>query len=675
MGSVLGDENGDNEANITVIKKTLNKLCMDASRQQLCASIRGLVFTMNCVVAEAYLFANFHVTRCLSEPAFDVVCLPKLDRNFYYRCLLAVSKSNVRKGTLGKSLTDSMDAFDALRPMGWSKTDVRPWGQVIADISIQMATMACNSVWANVDRVVVKYLRLKHPALKKHFVKIVRAVVHYPKSDVDKIIPSQYGHAAQVKKVVSHLRLLLPLPTGHQFNTRAHLTMRLFHSVLSELVAATSPTSSSSSNRRLRLFSLLPCKSGFTMSYVPISSMTLMKLLSMGDKPLERIRGDGRDEDHSKLWRKYFNVGGVETRASRFDNRILSDGKGVSIQMRRKCGGGEGASAMDVAGYPKDVSIGECLHATTHRDAQYAGVDPGMTDIVTVAFSTGGVKSYSSSHFSDAAGYKTSKRRTDKWNAETADLVRSIPPPTTSSVEGMQHHVRGYLAALPTLLQHRASKGYRSMRFLRFVGKQKAIEKVCDVIAPKGMTTVVGFGNWSNQGSGISRPCSGPLKEIRKRLSRRQNVLFKNVDERNTSCTCHGCFHKLVNMKADSVRWRKAVPGGDGSLADASAESTARVKTVVKNVKVHKVLHCSNSVKSAPNVRCGTTWNRDANAAKNILLLLTTWIEGRERPAAFCVPSNNTVSREAKGCTRPIDPTSGSVGSTRSLSLGPAFNS
>jgi hypothetical protein len=81
---------------------------------------------MNQVVAEAYLFANFHVTRCLDDPAFDVECLPKLDRNFYYRCLLAVSRFNIQKGTLGESLTTSMDAFDGLRPEGCPKTEVKP---------------------------------------------------------------------------------------------------------------------------------------------------------------------------------------------------------------------------------------------------------------------------------------------------------------------------------------------------------------------------------------------------------------------------------------------------------------------------------------------------------------------------------------------------------------------
>ena len=290
--------------------------------------------------------------------------------------------------------------------------------------------------------------------------------------------------------MINHLRSLLPPSTGKQFNTRAHLTMRLFHSVLAELVSS----SSSEPNRRApRLFSLLPRKIGFTISYIPISSMTFMKILSMGKTPLEKIRGDGRLEDHDRLWRKYFNIGSVETKASRFDCRIITDGKGVSIQMRRELG----QCLMETSGYPKDSSIGECLNATTHRNARCVGVDPGMTDIATVAFSSGGgTQSFSSSHFSHKAGYKTSKRRTDKWNVETSELVKSIPTSMTTSMDGLERHVQAYLGALPTLLQHRTNKGYRSMRFFRYVGKQKAIEEVCDMIAPRDTPTIVGFGKW-----------------------------------------------------------------------------------------------------------------------------------------------------------------------------------
>ena len=360
------------------------------------------------------------------------------------------------------------------------------------------------------------------------------------------------------------------------------------------------------------------------MAYVPISSMMFVKLLRMGS--MKVIRGDGRTEDIPKLWRQFFNVNAVETRNSKFDYRITTDGKGVSIQMKVAS-----LDLYDAKGYPRDADPVSCSLAI--EEGLGVGVDPGMTDVATCAFSNGDVKTFSSSRFSQSSGYYTSARRTTKWNAENAEMVASIPSSKVTSIEGMSAHVRGYLSVLRQLLEHRATRGYRSMRFFRYAGKQKTIEKVCDMIAPRDKIVVVGFGNWSNSGCGISRRCSGPVKEIRQRLSRRSNVMFKNVDEFKSSCTCNTCFERLVNMKASSVK-RKRAENGEWE------------KVVVMNGKVHKVLHCHNSV-------CGATWNRDANAAKNILLLLDAWMDGRERPLPF---RRNTVSPEASGAQYRVHP-------------------
>lgn len=53
-----------------------------------------------------------------------------------------------------------------------------------------------------------------------------------------------------------------------------------------------------------------------------------------------------------------------------------------------------------------------------------------------------------------------------------------------------------------------------------------------------------------------------------------------------------------------------------------------------------------------------------------------TWVAGKERPAAFCVPSQNTIttSREATEMLRPVDPPLGSIGHTRLLSSGISLN-
>eukprot|EP00798_Chlamydomonas_sp_ICE-L_P003340 gene3340-biopygen21104 len=333
------------------------------------------------------------------------------------------------------------------------------------------------------------------------------------------------------------------------------------------------------------------------------------------------------------LWRKYFNVRAVETQSVRFGGRILTDGKAVSIQMKR-----DTADIFeDAEGFPKDATVNACNEAVTYKGARRVGVDPGMTDIVTIASDNTKkeIRSFSSAKFSEMAGYNT-------------------------NLEG---HVKSYLAALPVLLTHRFDKGYRSMRFLRFMGKQKTIEEVCNTIAPRNEVTVVGFGNWSNQGYGIRLSCSGPIKEIRQRLSRRENVLFKNVDEYKTSCTCHGCFNRLVNMKATSTlwRWRKVTENG--------VEVNRRVKEVVNNNKVHKVLHCCNSVPSVTS-RCGATWNRDVNASKNLLLLLVVWMDEKERPANFCRSLRNTVSEEAAESFNHVHPGVDSH-ETQMLSFGP----
>lgn len=613
-------EDGDDayEGSTGIVKMTLNSFCAERYRPQLVSRISSLVRTINQAVAEAYLFANFHFSRCLSNPEFDVTTLPKLDRNFYYRCLLAVSVSNARADTLGDALKGSQVAFDALRPPDYRKADIRPYNQVVADTSIQMATMACNSVWANIERFVTRYLRLRYPCLKRFWKLIVSASVQQPKTPLEKFFPPPCSqNASRARQVAEHLRSLLPLPSGQPFSTRAHLAMRLFHTILGDLAGATDV------KHRPRLFNILPRKSAFTISYVPISSMTLMKLLGMGETPLEKIKGDGRSENHRELWAKYFNLKAVETRRAGFDERILTDGKGVSIQRRVA-----GACAFPPGeGYPADATRAECKLALTSPVAEAVGVDPGMLDIVTCAASDGSIKSVSSGRFSQMAGLHVCRRRISAWNAETSTLTQSIPSSRTTDAAGIEAHVRGFLTALPALSNHRFEKGYRSMRFFRYVRKQKAIDAVCDIVAPKDKLVVVGFGDWSNNGEGISRRCSGPIREIRKRLSDRPNVLFKNVDEHRSSCTCHGCFHTLSNMRADSVVNRRRLDGDTGERV------TERV--VARNSKVHKVLHCCHSVGSAPEERCGTTWNRDVNAAKNLLMLLRLWVDGKERPEAF----------------------------------------
>ena len=167
------------------------------------------------------------------------------------------------------------------------------------------------------------------------------------------------------------------------------------------------------------------------------------------------------------------------------------------------------------------------------------------------------------------------------------------------------------------------------MRFLRYVKKQEYVKNICDCIAPVNTIMVVGFGDWSGGSqSPISRKHCGPIEDIKRELRKRANVLMRMIDEYNTSkkdCLTH---QPLKNMRALTTIVRRS----------ANCEITRKTY----NNKVHKVLHCQNNEGERP-ARVQTTWNRDVNASRNILMLLQLEVSGQPRPLAFSRFKQTTI--------------------------------
>lgn len=470
--------------------------------------------------------------------------------------------------------------------------------------------------------------------------------------------PEKADPYLQARGVASELRLVMQLRSSRFTAKYAHMTLPLYYRILGQTEVAmaehmlsqpvpdqesslmgSSRTTTQPKRFKGRKFTLLPLKSGFTIGHIPISDVMFLTLVNnMG---LESIPNYGAGMDATArrgVWARYFHLTGVETTgvdglpSRQFARYITTDGCSVSVMMTHtvspQCAHND-LDAAQVVALMADGLIGEL-----------SGVDPGFTDVVTVAYASDdrkdAVGSYSSARYYERAKFNLSMRRTNAWNKQTPE-VHAVPTARTGRLDRLEAHIKAVLACVRQVQAHRAARGYRNMRFLRFQHRRYAINEICALVAPPrtdGLLTYVGYGDGCRGHSVVKRRCSGPQEEIRKQLRARPDVLMQDIGEFRTSITCYACNCLLCNMRADITK-KKSETDDDGNV-----EIT---RTTTRNARVHKVLHCTSSDKPAGSSntappRCGTTWNRDVNASRNIRWLAECIVFGLSRPSAFCRP-------------------------------------
>ena len=636
--------------------------------------IRTLPPLVNRLEGEAYAFGNFYILRLLKDAKAE---LPVIDSKFYYRCINAVAKNNARKGTLTQSWLDAIAAFDLRRPAdGRPKVDITGtiFNQIVGTMSKKMATMATNHLAMNLSNRLLTYLSWKYPRLKKLRHLIVAAVLLIPTTSLEEIfVPKPDGSnttdadrarnakLVEAKAVAKGFRDIMPLKGKTQYASRAHHTLRFYHHIMTETETAMEnqerndrqPSTSKDAGKkkpgriRFKPFTMLPTKDGYTISYVSISAAAFINILKKLDRVKTSVPNGGEGLDYHakrKIWARFCNLNAVETRSRLFNCSVVTDGCAVSIIMA-KC------SSLICP----DLGTAAIEEARCHPGANMVAVDPGYTDTVVIARKTLAddgndcgctTSSYSSVKYYERSKVNLSRRRTDRWNEETAAQASSVTSPRTVNLDKMATYLTTYLRELPGLIDHRMTKGYRNMRFMRFIFKQKAVHEICDLIAPNTAKTrpphgkewspsdhtIVFFGDWKGgNGTPISRRASGPLQEIKFELMSRARVTVVMVDEFKTSITCHRCQGRLVNMRAAKttrIKWRQGV----------------KTTTEMHGQKVHAILHCKSS--GCCKASTQNTMDRDVNASQNILNIGVCELEGKPRPAAMCRSKDEKSSRK-----------------------------
>ena len=216
-------------------------------------------------------------------------------------------------------------------------------------------------------------------------------------------------HREKTAEVITLLREKLPVDRPIKFANKAHLTLRLYHFLLSETesaytahndkINAMKSQSSENENKKSerfkgRLFNLLPMKNGFTTSYIPISSMFFFDIVKR--MRLSTHTGDGRGLSSCEkmdLWSTFCCTRLVETKNRKFDGSFMTDGYAVSVLVTSKqiIDSRRGSGESDVESINKAVqhAIDSNILMVVH-----GGVDPGFDDVVTASFSDGRTVSF-----------------------------------------------------------------------------------------------------------------------------------------------------------------------------------------------------------------------------------------------------------------------------------------
>lgn len=585
------------ESDIKVIKTTYNSFCRDEARSLL---LERCLFDVNKAVTEAYILANLHVVRCIdiSRP------VPKIDQNFFYRCLSAVSSSDQQKAELKDlDLRNTVRIYLADRPDGYVPADSSFIANgLFQQASKQMATMAKNSTSMEFWRRMKRYLKSKYDLDGRQAYEKTRDIRSRTYDGDDQIVTKYRSMIPRIAKIEDHPELVMPLQVLflRHFEQRLEEERQEAEKHKEEPVVKKKGKPVPKNDKKCRLFSLLPTKKGFDSGHIKICSTGLYGLLKRSDIPDLPKTQELFRQQADVYWNRFFKIErfAPKHKDREFANEIVTDGRSVCITLRRP---------------KREPSTSPEIKLEGHGEVW--GLDPGRREIFVATNTEGNVARWSCKRYYHEAGFKRSAKKIKGWQEKDAfvkDTITNMPTKKSAHVSGLMRYLRFVLPRLDRMLRFGMSRRIRDLKFGRYVGKQKTLSRMCDDLTKRaGRDTLIGFGDWSNKDSAgiIKKSPAGPVKTLELELRKRCRVV--SVDEFRSS-KLHECCHRpMQNMYSE----RQFVDKKTGS------------KTI-RTSKIHSVLLCRS--RGCDGMRV----NRDVNASRNMLMLLREQLQGR-RPAAF----------------------------------------
>jgi hypothetical protein len=504
---------------------------------------------------------NYHFTRLLEENKE----LPELTQNLFYNASCYISVMKNRKSTIDKE--DEMYISFSLFSHLLKELPFRDkMGALINNLNKQQFTMTKNHFKLNFYKRFSKYLELRTGETRKNI------IYKWCKDIYDEKYNGKNYFILSMKQWLKYI------PTETNIVKYSSHFIRIYHKILKEF-------EKHKNTKGVRVFSLLPNKSSFTMDNIQICSTALNDIISYLTK--EQNCKDF-DEKKREYWLNLFNIEKYETKHKKFHYTIFTDGKcGVITMDKPKA---------------KEVKTKEIKNIDYE---QYVGIDPGCRALFTSCNENNEILQCSTKEYRHKSKmiYACKKRETwyKEWNHY--DLWKSIPSFKVSNTKNMLNYFEYVLPNIDMFFKFHYDKNFRGLNFTSYCRGKATLEKICRNIT-KNKKTLIGFGDYSQQHGLVKNHPTTPILKLKKELKRFCDVV--DIDEWGTSKTCHKCFERICLYRNKKL-----------------CKGKARMS------QYHSVIRCSSN---ECKLCC---MDRDINASKNILLLLQCEKQGKRKPKCF----------------------------------------
>jgi len=380
--------------------------------------------------------------------------------------------------------------------------------------------------------------------------------------------------------------------------------------------------------KRIRRFSLLPNKTSFVPQHVPINDEVLKNLLCHADGDLkqknkehkkarmalidETILKEGKKRkrvDRSKgnelrmpLWNRIFDIDATRRKRMEFGFFFTTDGVSVSVLWNSPLKTGPTSKKKRVVIQDPLPSL-EVLKGRT-----VVGVDPGKCSLMYFTSDEPDCErpqkriDFTSDRYrveSYRRGHRRKLLAAQKPNVKAAESSLSASCGKSSSQQEYLRYAHLRSSVQDLLAEHYSNPKYRVWKWVRYRRKQRCLDNLVNEIRTKfGKDCVLAVGRW---GSGNNHlPGRDPTPNIGLRNFLKKHFELHVVPEMYTTRTCSRCKGHTAppdyEMPSRKPKYNKPEYWREQGI---------------KYVEVHGLRRCQNE-------SCGTHWNRDYNAAKNI---------------------------------------------------------